>query len=313
MAKSDKATVLRRVHEIGRLVLAGAEFAEIRQYASERGWQVSARQLRRYQEIAYRRLARAAERDHKQLLGRHLLQRRVLYARSLKANDVRAALQVLRDEAMLQGLYPPAKSVPTTPDGQHTDGPDSSRLSRRQRLARLLAAEARGDHVEQQLVQSATPYLVYRFPDTRLPLMMLHTLTLIYVSEQLDQAATLLDSLWITAFQGDPDGALNLVGLISAYRFRIGREAWQQFTQGLGVDGDYLVRSNYLGRQLERCTENICTVAPSDEEMRAVFHEAIRSVLNDAGHPADQMLTTAHLCRSWQKMFAQVGQDLVSG
>ena len=118
MAKSDKATVLRRVQDVLRLVLAGAEFADIRQYASDQDWQVSGRQVRRYMESAYGQLASAAKRDRDQLLGRHLMQRRALYARCLKGNDLRTALQVLRDEAALQGLYPPTKIAPTTPDGK---------------------------------------------------------------------------------------------------------------------------------------------------------------------------------------------------
>ena len=43
MPKSDQATVLPRVDDVLRLILAGAEFADIRQYASEQGWQVSER------------------------------------------------------------------------------------------------------------------------------------------------------------------------------------------------------------------------------------------------------------------------------
>src|SRR5262245_48368076 len=45
------------------------------------------------------------------------MQRRALYARCLKANDLRAASGVLRDEAELHGLYPATKIAPTTPDG----------------------------------------------------------------------------------------------------------------------------------------------------------------------------------------------------
>ncbi len=118
MAKSDKATTSRRVQDVLRVMLAGGEFNEIRQFASDQGWQVSERQLRRYIETANTQLAEAAQRDRGQLLGRHLMQRRALYARCLKANDLRTALQVLRDEAELFGLYPPTKIAATTPDGQ---------------------------------------------------------------------------------------------------------------------------------------------------------------------------------------------------
>jgi hypothetical protein len=118
MAKASRITVTARIHDVLRLILAGAEFADIRQYAADHGWKVSERQVRRYIEVAHRHFADATERDRGQLLGRHLMQRRALYARALKANDLRTALQVLRDEAELEGLYPPAKFAPTTPDGQ---------------------------------------------------------------------------------------------------------------------------------------------------------------------------------------------------
>ena len=47
MAKSDKVTVESRVHDVLRLMLAGAEFADILQFASKQGWDVGERQIRR--------------------------------------------------------------------------------------------------------------------------------------------------------------------------------------------------------------------------------------------------------------------------
>src|SRR5258708_5772046 len=106
MAKSNTATVLTRVNEAGRLILSGAAFAELRQSASDPNWRVSGRQIRRYMQRCYTRLAQATDRDRKELMGRHLMQRRAIYARSLKNGDLRTALQPLRDEAELEGLYP---------------------------------------------------------------------------------------------------------------------------------------------------------------------------------------------------------------
>jgi hypothetical protein len=126
MAKSNKNTVTSRVNDVLRLLLAGAEFADIRQYAADHGWNVSERQVRRYMEVAHRYFAEATERDREQLLGRHLMQRRALYARALKENDLRTALQVLRDEAALQNLYPPTKIAPTTPDGENSYQPQQA-------------------------------------------------------------------------------------------------------------------------------------------------------------------------------------------
>jgi hypothetical protein len=111
MSRSDKATLIQRVQDVLRLILSGAEFAAIRQFASANGWNVTDRQVRRYQEAAFRGVAKIARRDRVQLLGRHIMQRLALYARALKNNDLRTALLILRDEAELEGLYPSANGA----------------------------------------------------------------------------------------------------------------------------------------------------------------------------------------------------------
>jgi hypothetical protein len=118
MAKAPRITVTARVHTVLRLLISGAGYSEVRQYATDQNWKLSERQLRRYMEAANRLFVEAVERNRDQLLGRHLLQRRALYARALKNGDVKTALQVLQDEAALLGLYAPVKVAPTTPDGQ---------------------------------------------------------------------------------------------------------------------------------------------------------------------------------------------------
>lgn len=118
MAKLNKAINEQRITEVMQLLLQGAESNEIRQYAASRGWQVTNRQLRRYIGAAYKRTTESLEQKQEELLGRHLLQRRSLYARCLKAEDFRTALQILHDEAELLGLYPAKKIAPTTPDGK---------------------------------------------------------------------------------------------------------------------------------------------------------------------------------------------------
>jgi hypothetical protein len=118
--RSTKAEVAKRVLEVFKLRLGGAEFADLREFADapEQAWGVSDTQLRRYI-AASDALCKEhfdAEADH--LLNRHLLQRRTLYAHAMGAGDFRTALAVLQDEAKLEGLYPPTKIAPTTPDGQ---------------------------------------------------------------------------------------------------------------------------------------------------------------------------------------------------
>jgi hypothetical protein len=117
--KSSKAEVLKRVEEVFKLRLGGAEFADILQYASapEQNWQVSERQLWNYIAAADRLVKERFDAKAEHLLARHLLQRRQLYAHAMGAGDFGTALRVLQDEARLEGLYPPTKIAPTNPEG----------------------------------------------------------------------------------------------------------------------------------------------------------------------------------------------------
>src|SRR3954447_2601108 len=117
--KSTKAVVAQRVEEVFRLRLGGAELADIREYADapERAWGVSESQLRRYVQAADDLCKERCDARAGHLLSRHLLQRRQLYAHAMSAGDYRTALAVLRDEADLEGLYPPQKRELSGPGG----------------------------------------------------------------------------------------------------------------------------------------------------------------------------------------------------
>jgi hypothetical protein len=117
--KSTKAEVLKRVEEVFKLRLGGAEFADIRDYARapEQAWNVSNSQLWRYIQAADRRVKQRFDARAEHLLARHLLQRRQLYAHAMGAGDFRTALAVVQDEAKLEGLYPAAKTELTGRDG----------------------------------------------------------------------------------------------------------------------------------------------------------------------------------------------------
>ena len=92
MPKCEQTVADQRTTEVLQLILQGAEFNEIRQYAANRGWDLSARQLRRYIRAAYRSATHILNQKREEFLSRHLLQRRALYARCLKAEDLRTAL-----------------------------------------------------------------------------------------------------------------------------------------------------------------------------------------------------------------------------
>src|SRR4051794_28058169 len=114
--KSDQATVRQRVEEILQLRQMGAEFVDIRQYASQSNppWNVSDRQLWRYIEAGDKLLDKTLEKDRKKLLNRHVAARRALFGRAMSVSDYRTALGVLKDEAALLHLYddPPAEQEP---------------------------------------------------------------------------------------------------------------------------------------------------------------------------------------------------------
>jgi hypothetical protein len=140
--KSSKAEVIKRVEEVFKLRLGGAEFADILQYASapEQNWQVSPRQIWNYIAAADRLVKERFDAKAEHLLARHLLQRRQLYAHAMGAGDFRTALAVLQDEARLEGLYPPQKIAPTNPAG---DKPYEGSLTDAERAAALQALYAR--------------------------------------------------------------------------------------------------------------------------------------------------------------------------
>jgi hypothetical protein len=102
-----------------RLRLGGAEFPDIREYAiaPEQAWDVSDSQLWRYIRAADQRCKEIFDAKADHLLARHCLQRRQLYAHALGAGAYGDALRCLQDEAKLEGIYPPTKIAPTTPDG----------------------------------------------------------------------------------------------------------------------------------------------------------------------------------------------------
>jgi hypothetical protein len=85
--KATKAEVRKRVSEVLKLRLGGAEFHDIREYAAapERAWGVSDSQLRRYVQAADRLCKDYFDAKADHLLARHVLQRRTLFARSRPA------------------------------------------------------------------------------------------------------------------------------------------------------------------------------------------------------------------------------------
>src|SRR5262245_16561978 len=156
-APATKAMKRARVEEILRIRLDGAEIWDAREYVREKeaeegsAWHLkpgekplSDSQLWRYLAEADRLIAESCRASRKKLLRRHLAQRRNLYAKAILAGDHRTALAVLRDEAEMQGLYPPRKIAPTTPDGGKPYGTDLTDAERHAALQALYARVGQG-------------------------------------------------------------------------------------------------------------------------------------------------------------------------
>jgi hypothetical protein len=85
MARATKAQIAQRIEEILRIRIDGAEFHDVMQWASEKGWGVGERQLWNYMHQADDLLKERMEKDRDRLIARHISQRRNLYARALNA------------------------------------------------------------------------------------------------------------------------------------------------------------------------------------------------------------------------------------
>jgi hypothetical protein len=111
--KSTKVEVAKRVSEVYKLRLGGAEFPDIREYAAapEQNWGVSDSQLWRYIKAADALCQEYLDARGEHLLARHILQRRQLFAHAMGAGDHRTALAVLKDEADLEALYPAQRAA----------------------------------------------------------------------------------------------------------------------------------------------------------------------------------------------------------
>jgi hypothetical protein len=109
--KSDKTTIAKRIEEVLRIRLDGAQFHDIVQYASENKWGVTDRQLRTYIRWADDLLVERQEKNRRRLLARHTAQRENLFARAVNAADLRTALAIADSTAKLQGLFTDARDL----------------------------------------------------------------------------------------------------------------------------------------------------------------------------------------------------------
>jgi hypothetical protein len=113
--RATKLETAKRVEESLRLILLGAEFPDLREYARQNDWNLSDGQLHRYHAKAMELAVNSLERSREKNFARHLLQRRNIYSRAMEAGDWRVALMVVKDEAQLLGLYPESATARDRP------------------------------------------------------------------------------------------------------------------------------------------------------------------------------------------------------
>jgi hypothetical protein len=129
-ARANKALIARRVDDVLRIRLDGAEFWNVRRCVSESekkegsAWflpegaaSLSDATLWRYIAQADKKIAESCRASSKKLLRRHLAQRRHIYAKALGADELRTALAALDSEAELLGLFPPKRREISGPRG----------------------------------------------------------------------------------------------------------------------------------------------------------------------------------------------------
>ena len=164
---------------------------------------------------------------------------------------------VLRDEANLEGLYPPTKIAPTTPDGKHRYHSAFGGVRREERVTKLLLAEADKDFSGRRLVEQASPYVSYVMPDTSFPVLMLNVAAMTHIMEQLDAIAIASNAV-LHATLNDEDPMWLDIAQLFAHRFRVQRDAWAAFSDGLRGVGDHLVKGNYDGHAMEMYGDRVC-------------------------------------------------------
>jgi hypothetical protein len=168
-----------------------------------------------------------------------------------------------------------------------------NRLTAKERLPLILAAEKRGDDIERQRLESSAPLGVRCCPDYIFRAQVVHLLALTYVNEQLDLLANYWHSNWrLTAEDEGPEDWL-IMREISAYQFCCGAEAWRRFCQEQNFDPQQLTAGNYRGWILDFCTERMPNNAPN--------REAVEATLKAHGWDGTVAVTADTLLERWRE------------
>lgn len=138
-----------------------------------------------------------------------------------------------------------------------------------ERIRLLLNADQRQDEVEYQRLFHASPIKQWYFSEHLLAELALHVLTLNYITEQLDSAASLFLALFnLQSESRDDIHSLEQVAELSAYSFTCNLQSWKAFCDDLKVPADSLVQSNHVGSILPHLERLIPTITSTAEELQ---------------------------------------------
>ena len=138
-----------------------------------------------------------------------------------------------------------------------------------ERIRLLLAADQRHDEVEYQRLFHASPIKPWFFSEHLLAELSLHVLTLNYITEQLDSAASLFLALFNLQTQSNDDTRnLEHIAELSAYSFTCNLHGWKAFCDDLKVPSDSLVENNHIGSILPHLERLIPTLTSTAEELK---------------------------------------------
>jgi hypothetical protein len=170
------------------------------------------------------------------------------------------------------------------------------RLTSRERLPLVLAAQSRGDSLEHQRLKDSAPSRLWRLLDYCMGELALNVLALIYVGEQLDHAACYWHALWRLDDPDGPDEALwRLTAAVTSYVFSCNAEAWRRFCRGIHIDPDALTAANHHGWLLRFCEERMPGEAPTRDE--------VADHLREHGVADPEPITVEGLLADWRHCF----------
>ena len=113
--KSTKATVEQRIRVVYEMLLFDTPCTDIIRYGAD-NWNIKSRMVECYIQKANKLIVAEVAEMRQNSLEKHIAQRTLIAREALKDGDRRLTLDVLRDLAKLEGLYPSGKLDITTKD-----------------------------------------------------------------------------------------------------------------------------------------------------------------------------------------------------